>query len=242
MLQWIGLAKEQIDKLSFESFSQRSALEIHSQPLSIAPISFETVPLPENSRPLDPNRDTQCVDYLRGRGISINDYDFYHVDNETRPRIIMPYYYNGKVVGNTSRFFDDRRPKYIAEQQKGYIFNIDSQHPSWQVCILVEGQFDAISIGGCAYMGSNISSEQAQLLKTLQRKIIVVPDQDSSGMKICDCAMDLGYQISIPNWSSDVKDVNDAVKKYGRLPTLMSILQNATSSKIIIEMKRKRFK
>jgi DNA primase len=141
---------------------------------------------------------------------------------------------------------DGRRPKYLSEQQRGYIFNIDAQQhdspPGWQVCVLVEGQFDAISIGGCAYMGSNISDEQAMLLKTLQRRIIVVPDQDSSGMQICDSAMNLGYQVSIPDWSSDIKDVNDAVKKYGKFPTLLSILQNATSSKITVEMKRKKFK
>ena len=43
-----------------------------------------------------------------------------------------------------------------------------------------------------------------------------------------------------PNWDDDVKDVNDAVIKYGKLPTLLSILQCATNSKIKIEMKRKK--
>lgn len=242
LLQWAGIDRDQIDKLSFESFSHRSAVEMYTQNSTVKPPEFESWSLPENSRPLVPELDHDYVAYLKNRGISTSDYDFYLVDGEARPRVIIPYYHQGKVVGNTSRFLDDRRPKYLAEQQRGYIFNIDAQQPDWQVCILVEGQFDAISIGGCAYMGSIISEDQARLLKTLQRRIIVVPDHDSSGMKICDCALDLGYQVSIPNWSPDVKDVNDAVKKYGKLPTLMSILQNATSSKITVEMKRKKFK
>jgi hypothetical protein len=50
----------------------------------------------------------------------------------------------------------------------------------------------------------------------------------------------LGFQVSIPNWDIDVKDANDAVVKYGKLPTLLSILQNATSSKIKIEMQRRK--
>jgi hypothetical protein len=38
----------------------------------------------------------------------------------------------------------------------------------------------------------------------------------------------------------DIKDVNDAVVRYGKLATLLSILQNATMSKIKIEIQRKK--
>ena len=38
----------------------------------------------------------------------------------------------------------------------------------------------------------------------------------------------------------DIKDVNDAVVRYGKLPTLLSILQSATMSKIKIEIQRKK--
>ena len=91
-------------------------------------------------------------------------------------------------------------------------------------------------------MGSTILEEQAIVLSKLYKKIIVVPDRDKTGMEVCDRALELGYSVSIPDWSDDVKDVNDAVKKYGRLSTLLSIIQSATTSKIKIEMTRKRFK
>ena len=52
-------------------------------------------------------------------------------------------------------------------------------------------------------------------------------------------ALDLGFHVSIPNWESGIKDVNDAVIKYGKLATLLSIMQSATNSKIKIEIKRK---
>jgi hypothetical protein len=70
----------------------------------------------------------------------------------------------------------------------------------------------------------------------------VVPDRDKTGMNICDRALELNYSVSIPPWNDDIKDVNDAVKFYGRLPTLLSILQHETTNKIKIEMMRKRFK
>ena len=123
---------------------------------------------------------------------------------------------------------------------RSYVFNIDMQQPEWTVCIVTEGIFDALSIDGVALMHDDISNEQAQLLSTLNRNIIVVPDHDTTGLKLCDRALELGYQVSLPNWDIDIKDVNDAVVKYGKLPTLLSILNSATNSKIKIELQRKK--
>ena len=67
-----------------------------------------------------------------------------------------------------------------------------------------------------------------------------MPDRDQTGLKICERALELGYQISLPDWDVNVKDVNDAVVKYGKLATIISILQSGTSSKIKIEMQRKK--
>jgi hypothetical protein len=61
-----------------------------------------------------------------------------------------------------------------------------------------------------------------------------------TGLKLCNKALDLGYKISIPNWEDDIKDVNDAVLRYGKLPALLSILQSATRSKVKIEIQRKK--
>jgi DNA primase len=72
----------------------------------------------------------------------------------------------------------------------------------------------------------------------LGKRIIVVPDQDKTGLEICERALELGFDVSLPNWADDVKDANNALIKYGRLPTLLSILETATSSKIKIEMMR----
>jgi DNA primase len=77
------------------------------------------------------------------------------------------------------------------------------------------------------------------MLGQLNRPIIVVPDRDRTGLKITDRALELGYQVSLPNWEADIKDVNDAVVRYGKLPTLLSILQSATTSKIKIELRKK---
>jgi hypothetical protein len=248
LLEWSGVDKRQIERWSFQNFSNKG---IHELPTTInrpVVINFDKKILPEDSVPLnidDPDHKTQC-DYIRSRGLDPMGFQYQITPaaerERDRHRIIIPYYYNGELVGYTSRYYDGSGPKYISEQQRGYVFNYDAQPYDASACILVEGQFDAISIGGCAYMGSSILDEQAKLIGKLNREVIVVPDRDVAGMSVCNRALELGYKVSIPDWSSDIKDVNDAVKRYGRLPTLLSILEASTSSRITVEMKRKRFK
>ena len=120
------------------------------------------------------------------------------------------------------------------------MFGYDFQKPDWEVCLLVEGIFDALSLNACALTHNTINDDQAQILAQLNKRIIFIPDRDKTGLETCDRALELGYSVSIHNWEDDVKDVNDAVVKYGKLPVLLSILNSATTSKIKIELQRKK--
>jgi DNA primase len=88
-------------------------------------------------------------------------------------------------------------------------------------------------------MHDDISPEQSELISSLNRRVIVVPDFDKTGLTLIDRALDLGYGVSLPDWAPGIKDVNDAVIKYGRLPTLLSIIQSATNSKIKLELRKR---
>jgi hypothetical protein len=70
----------------------------------------------------------------------------------------------------------------------------------------------------------------------------VVPDQDEAGMKLVDRAVELGWAVSIPEWPSHIKDVNDAVKEFGKLCTLIDIMRSRETSRIKIEIAKKRLK
>jgi hypothetical protein len=242
LLAWCGIDQLQIDKWSFESYSKRSMYDFDTAPKNTL-IHFDAKQLPRGSEAIDPNNPLHrpFYDYIVRRGAIDSPVQMMvTVDDDierNRNRIIVPFTYRGKIVGNTSRFCDDRTPKYLNDAPTGYVFGIDQQQPDWQVCILVEGIFDALAINGCAYMHNTISQKQAALLGNLNRRIIVVPDQDPSGLAVCERALELGYQVSLPTWDDDIKDVNDAVVRYGRLPTLLGIIQNATSSQIKIKMK-----
>jgi len=244
LLQWCGIEDSQITKWSLESLQHKDLLDYIRVKKQKSRIKFQDHTLPEGELiDINNSKHNTFTEYLLNRGINPNSYPFLitpHEKGRNGNRIIIPYTYKNKIVGHTSRFLDNRIPKYINEQQPGYVFNIDSQKPDWQVCIVTEGIFDALSIDGVAVMHNDINNDQATLLGSLNKPIILVPDRDNTGLALCDKALELGYQISLPNWDVDVKDVNDAVVKYGKLPTLLSILQAATSSKIKIELQRKK--
>ena len=243
LLAYCGLDTDDINKYNLESLQHKDLLDFVKIKAEKKKIKFKEMQLPE-AELIDINNPNHkiYVEYLTRRQIKLKDYPFMctpNLEGRQNNRIIIPYTYENKIVGHTSRYLDNRTPKFINEQQQGYVFGIDLQKPEYNICIVVEGIFDALSINGCALTHNTISEQQADILKNLNKKVIVVPDQDKTGLQICDKALNLGFYVSIPNWESDVKDVNDAVIKYGKLPTLLSILQSATNSKIKIEIKRK---
>ena len=246
LLKWIGLTTEDIHRVELEGLRARELGDIFNPKVSIKKLTFVERPLPDTAVPLDINNDSHYtyLAFLINRGIDPTAYPYYVTPSETgrnSNRIIVPYYHKGMIVGSTSRFTDTLPKKYIKDAPGGYLFGLDFQQPQWQHVIVCEGEFDAISIRGCAVMTNIISNEHAQQLNSLNKPVIIVPDQDKSGMMIIDRALELGYKISIPEWDSDIKDINDAVLHYGVAATLLSIHQAATRSKIHIELARKRF-
>jgi DNA primase len=95
-------------------------------------------------------------------------------------------------------------------------------------------------LNACALTHNTINDDQANLLAQLNKRIIFVPDRDKTGLATCKQALELGYSVSLPNWEPDIKDVNDAVVRYGKFPTLLSILQSATTSVVKIEIHRRK--
>ncbi len=246
LLKYCGIHQEDIEKYNLESLKNRSLLDFSQTKVEKKSIVFEERPIPDLDAELldidNPNHQ-KYIDYLNQRKIDVDDYPFMctpHQEGRQAERIIVPYTFKNKIVGHTSRYFDNRNPKFINDQQPGYVFGIDLQQHNWEVCVVSEGIFDALSVNGCALMHNTISDMQADILRNLNRKIIIVPDHDKTGLQICDRALDLGFYVALPNWAEGIKDINDAVIKYGKLATLISILESATNSKIKIEIQRKK--
>ena len=156
-----------------------------------------------------------------------------------RPGVVIPFTYENQVVGHTTRFLDDRMPKYIQDIQPGYVFGTDLQGANWRYAIVVEGVFDALSISGLAVLHADINDAQARLIRSLGREVVVVPDQDEAGIRLVDRAVELGWAVSMPEWPANIKDINDAVKLWGKLTTLLTIMKARETSRIKIEIRKK---
>jgi len=247
LLSWLDVPQEEIERINLESLRHRSVqgiLDDRQRTANVVRgIEFEDRELPEEFALIDADMPVH-YQYLRDRCVP-EDYPIGMIHGQPddkfsrRQGVIIPFTYDGRIVGHTRRFFDDHNPRYVHDMQTGYVFGTDLQHSEWQHAIVVEGVFDALSISGLAMLHAEINDTQVRLLRSLGREITVVPDQDEAGMKLVDRAIELGWAVSMPAWPTDIKDVNDAVKKFGRLVTLIHLVQARETSKIKIELRKK---
>ena len=244
LLSWMGVDQNTISALNLESLRHKDINQLaqdRTQP-KLTKVTFNKLELPKELRLIEES-DQQYVDYLESRAVDPGDYPYMiSPDQKGRQaeRIVIQYTYNEVIVGWSARYLDDRQPKFINEQQPGYVFGTDLQQDYWTQSIVVEGIFDALSLNCLAVLHNDINAKQAQVITSLRKDITVVPDQDEAGLKLVDRAVELGWAVSIPRWHPEVKDVNDAVKRYGRLGTLITIMNSRETSKIKIELMRKK--
>jgi len=237
LLEWLTVPQEEIERINLESLKYKSIEGLLGERQEVVrqlqSIEFEDRDLPADTQPLT----EQAEEYLRKRCVPL-DYPFLY-KTMPRPGVVIPFTHNNQVVGHTTRFLDDRTPRYIQDIQHGYVFGTDLQSATWQYSIVVEGVFDALSINGLAVLHAEINDAQVKLIRSLGNEVVVVPDQDTAGMKLVDRAVELGWSVSMPEWPNGIKDVNDAVIRLGRLGALITIMQARETSKIKIELRKK---
>jgi hypothetical protein len=251
LFNWMGIPDSEVSKLGLAALREQQ-----DQPKVKKQFSFELEErtLPEDAKTLfDWACDTtdltdsakqnliDVIQYIINRGLDPNNKNFWWSPAAGfRDRVIIPFYQDLKIVGYTGRKITEGKPKYLTDAQPGYVFNLTSQPYNRKFVIVVEGQFDAIAIDGCAIMHNEPNDTQVMRLNALGREIIVVPDRDRPGAKMLKSALDNNWTVSLPPWGDDVKDVADAVKQYGRLYTLTTILHYRTSNQIKIQLLKKK--
>lgn len=243
LFQLLSVPTDVVSKIYIEALRLKDTEIIQQE--SLVP-KFIPKTLPRGSKRIidlldDPSEKlVQVIEYIYSRALTLEDYDFYWSDEEGLDnRLIIPYYFRNQIVGYTCRRIDEGKPKYLADQQPGYVFNLDHQNYNRQFVVVCEGQFDAISIDGIAVMSNEINKQQSMLINQLGKQVIVVPDRDQPGLNILNSAMEYNYSVSMPDWDSDVKDINDAVKKYGKIKTLLMIKQSVLETELKIKLRSK---
>jgi len=209
---------------------------------------FDIRALPIDSVPITdllndpPEKLVPVLEYMVSRQLFPEDFPFYWTPKiGFNNRLIIPFYKDGACVGYTARAINDAKPKYLSEQQPGYVFNLDAQHDDREFVIVSEGPFDALSIDGCALLGAEIKDSQNWLLKQLGKEIVLVPDRDHEGPRTVEQAIEYGWSVSMPDWPDGVKDINDAVIKLGKLATLWLIVLAKESNSLKIQLRAKKW-
>ena len=196
-----------------------------------------------------------AVDYVYQRKIDMQRYEFYwtpEVEYKLSHRVIIPFKYKGDTVGYTARAFSDGiKPKYHSDHPAHFVFNLDQQRSDSKFVIVCEGPFDAMSVDGVSTQTNDISEQQAELIESLGREVIVVPDFDKQvnkhgkivwpGENLIAKAIEYGWSVSFPTWAETCKDVNEAIIKYGKLFTFYNILKQKESNQLKIKLMAKQF-
>jgi hypothetical protein len=277
LLGWLGADDNTIQRLVVEALRAKDLAPEQQVSAPKQEIDFVPRPLPANSvsfREMStflrlkgefdsdgelfvdpaniPSQLFRAADYLINRGIQRpKHYDFY-ITEETaynlNKRVIIPFIWKGNIIGYTARALEDNiKPKYHNSHEPNFVFNTNNQLPASKFVVVTEGPFDAMAIDGVAVLSNEISDEQADIIDSLKREVIVVPDFDvqvdaKSGKKkwpgrsLIEAALDYGWSVSFPIWHEQYKDVADATQNLGQLFVLKSILAATQSNPLKIEL------
>ena len=260
LLSWMGAADTDVKRLVIEAIRIKDLVAPEQVKEPEEKIEFKVRDLPENVlsfkalftfHVLDdgehvPDQLLSAMRYVADRKVDLKKYDFYWTDSTEHKldkRVIIPMIWEGKTIGYTSRaFVDDVKPKYYSHYEPNMVFNTNMQQRDWKFVIVCEGPFDAMAVDGVAVLGNEVSDVQADIIDSLGREVVVVADADKSGSKLVDAALKYGWSVAFPVWQEDpdCKDISDAVVKYGKLFVLKSIVDSKESSKLKIELLKKR--
>lgn len=243
----VGYSDDEIKTINFKLYKESYThtdlnIEIPQQKAS----HWNTIDLPENSLSIEEWAQINCndesflsvVEYVNKRKLLPYSKIIYWTPNsEYKNRFIIPFYYQHKIVGYTSRTVIDELPKYKDNRPDNFIFNLDRQCNNRKYIIYCEGILDALHMDGVCTFGNRITEYQFSALTKLNKEIIFVPDFDNSGMALLEKVLEFGWKVSIPQWV--YKDVSESVEQRGRIITLRNILDSIETNEFNIKIKSK---
>ena len=247
LLKWLGADDTDIKRLVIEAIRVRELVnpeEVKAE-AEEEKIEFKVRDLPDDAENLVAlDYVHPALEYCVARKIDIAKYAFYatrQAQYNLHKRIIIPFIWQGRTIGYTARAIEENvKPKYHSNYEPNFVFNVNNQLPDSKFVIVCEGPFDAMSIDGVAVLNNECNETQADIIESLGREVIVVADRDRAGAKMINNAIEYGWTVSYPVWLETCKDVNEAVVKYGKLFVLKTILDAKHSSKLKIELMKKK--
>lgn len=193
---------------------------------------------------------------LKFRNITPESYKFYLSTGKTKGgprdeamarslmnRLIIPIFdAKGNLIYYQARILDkeSKVKKYINPEtpRTAVIYGMDQLNGSVDSPLYVtEGFFDAFHLKGVCLMENNATVNQLDMLRRSKRKKVFVPDKKSDSSKVIDAFIKEGWYVSVPEIGAGCKDIDDSIRKFGKLYTLQTVAGNvypAESGKILM--------
>lgn len=246
--RWLGANEDTIKEMVFEALKTEG--EEYAPEHYQSKIEFTDKELPEAAAPiskwleqydnvtaewLDP-----LINYITDRGFDPLSENFYWSPTPGyENRVIIPFRWQNRIVGNTARKVTNGKPKYLSDQHPHFVFNFDAQQENQKYILVCEGPFDALAVNGVALLTNDIADQQSRIINSLGAEVIVIPDQDQAGLALFDRASELNWSVAMPNWDDSVKDVAEAVLKYGKLFVIVDAIKTAQKGAVRINLAKK---
>lgn len=226
----------QVQRMVADDPVVQRVLDIHVTPV------YPTIDLPDGAQSLDRWADLRCddpdyvatVSYLLSRGdVAASATSYYWTPDRWRNlhrHLIIPCYQDARLVGWMARAIDPLRTRYQKEVPSHYLFNTQFLSGPRKYVMIVEGVFDALVIDGVAALGATLNDQQIAWINQSGKQPVVVPDRDQAGDQLIEIAIRQHWPVAAPNygrhqwWAPEVKDVAEAVQRYGKLYVTQSIL------------------
>lgn len=259
-MELLGVPKSDINKAQLESLKSSSmsynllGIDYSKTEKPKIDLNFERVGLPRGTQLIhdiikdaDPDSDVFDVyNYAIERGVESHPYIMWCNDKAQKfnRRLIIPFMYDGDVVGYTARLIDAcaKKDRYITQSPNSskYTFNLDALFKKRKYVIINESPIDAIIYDGVATMNFEPTYKQIQLINNFQGKKIVIPDFGNGGKRMVDTAINNDWGVFFPDWNQGF-DLGQASQMYGRLFVMQHIINNYLSNSVTIKIKKNLF-
>lgn len=206
------------------------------------PDEVQAMAWPSSFIPLSDPRAAKGIEYIKGRGLSIDGDMYFDLKDEG---IVFPYYFDNYFCGAQVRFLKEKinedgdvwKITTLPGTRLGLLFygwNQAKLLAQIKGVIVTEGAFNALSIqqalntfyGGVsrcpwrviACSGSGVSEHQEKTLKDLKDKgikIICASDYDEAGLEMYQKLKDFGSLTHYAFTEDSNKDWNDLIKELG---------------------------
>lgn len=246
LLASYGIPESEYEWLNFELLKRRDAgvvTEIKTADNKTVKINPEPIELPHFFKKLSevPEDDMWRIiaeDYLEQRGMDPAAYPYYlSYKDDTFPhwkkwygRLIIPFFDNNNQIifyqGRDMTGKQARKYLNVDVERENIMYGYDEiyKHTDDPLYV-VEGFFDANPIGGVAIVGNKLTEGMLFHLRRSRRPKVIIPDKIGDGYELALQALKEGWSISTPD-IGNCKDLNNAICRFGKLYTVMSIAEH----------------